>query len=149
MNSQMIAAMTSSPPIESAATMWRATLRPHTIGGMMMTNATTIIHVGHCFCATTLFLSKSRSALYRDIDFLQNGKGKLIAAPYAARPVPGATVSTPIRWSEVTSKLDPSKFTIATVPRRIARMKDDPLAGVLVEIPDIDAGLRSLASSLR
>ncbi|MDA2980010.1 MAG: DNA ligase D [Actinomycetota bacterium] len=83
------------------------------------------------------------------IDFLQNGKGKLIAAPYAARPVPGATVSTPIRWSEVTSKLDPSKFTIATVPRRIARMKDDPLAGVLVEIPDIDAGLRSLASSLR
>ena len=82
------------------------------------------------------------------IDFLQNGKGKLIAAPYAARPVPGATVSTPIRWSEVTSKLDPSKFTIATVPRRIKRMKEDPLTSVLVETPDIEAGLRSLASSL-
>lgn len=82
------------------------------------------------------------------IDFVQNGRGKLIAAPYAARPVPGATVSTPLRWSEVSSKLNPSRFTIKTVPRRLGRMTDDPLAGVLAEVSDIAEGLRSLSKVL-
>ena len=82
------------------------------------------------------------------IDFVQNGRGKLIAAPFAARPVGGATVSTPLRWSEVTSKLDPSRFTIKSLPRRLGRMSDDPLSGLLTETSNIAAGLRSLASSL-
>lgn len=47
MNSQRIAAIKRSAPIDSAATMWRATLSPHTIGGITMMIANTIIHVGH------------------------------------------------------------------------------------------------------
>ncbi len=79
------------------------------------------------------------------IDFVQNGRSKLIAAPYAARPVPGATVSAPLRWSEVNAKLDPSRFTIKSLPARVARLKDDPLLGVLTETPDIATSLRALA----
>lgn len=79
------------------------------------------------------------------IDFIQNGRSKLIAAPYAARPVPGATVSAPLRWSEVNSKLDPTRFTIKSLPSRIARMKGDPLLPVLSEAPDISESLRALA----
>ena len=41
------------------------------------------------------------------LDFMQNGYGKTIVAPYAVRPRPGAPVSTPLRWSEVTARLDP------------------------------------------
>ena len=82
------------------------------------------------------------------IDYLQNGRGKLLVAPYSVRPVPGATVSAPLRWREVTDNLDPARFTIRSMPRRLAAMKDDPLAPVLVERPDIAGGLGRLAALL-
>jgi bifunctional non-homologous end joining protein LigD len=78
------------------------------------------------------------------IDFLQNGHGKLLVAPFSARPVPGATVSTPLRWSEATSRLDPSRFTIETVPARMKKMKEDPLAAVLDETPNLPRALELL-----
>jgi bifunctional non-homologous end joining protein LigD len=79
------------------------------------------------------------------LDYLQNGKGKLIVGPYSVRPVAGATVSTPLRWEEVTPSLDVTRFTIASTPRRLASMRDDPMLPVLTEIPDIVGGLRRLA----
>jgi bifunctional non-homologous end joining protein LigD len=65
---------------------------------------------------------KRKGRLY--IDFLQNGEGKTIVAPYTIRALDGAPVSTPIAWSEVTEKLDPRAFTIRTVPDRIAKHGD-------------------------
>ena len=50
------------------------------------------------------------------VDYLQNGHGKTIAGAFSARPVPGATCSAPLAWSEVGAKLDPKKFTIKTLP---------------------------------
>ncbi len=82
------------------------------------------------------------------IDYLQNGRGKLLVTPYSVRPVPGATVSAPLRWREVVAGLDPARFTIRSMPRRIAAMKDDPLAPILTEQPDIAGGLRRLATLL-
>ena len=79
------------------------------------------------------------------LDFLQNGYGKLIVAPYSVRPKPGAPVSTPLRWSEVNAKLDPQKFTIKTVPARLRRMKSDPWAKVLETVPDLPGALAKLA----
>jgi bifunctional non-homologous end joining protein LigD len=64
------------------------------------------------------------------VDFGQNGHGRTIAAPFSVRPLPGAPVSCPLDWSEVTGRLDPTRFTIRTVPRRFAR-RADPLAPVL------------------
>ena len=56
------------------------------------------------------------------LDFLQNGYGKTIAGPFSARPVAGATVSMPLRWSEVNGKLDPRKFTLKTAPARMKKL---------------------------
>ncbi|HJQ97297.1 MAG TPA: hypothetical protein VJ826_03230, partial [Candidatus Polarisedimenticolaceae bacterium] len=83
------------------------------------------------------------------VDFLQNGHGKLLVAPFSARPVAGAMVSTPLKWSEVSSRLDPSKFTIETVPARMKKMKTDPLASVIEDTPDLPAALERLAPRLR
>jgi len=70
------------------------------------------------------------------VDFGQNGHGRTIVAPYSARPLPGAPVSCPLSWSEVTRRLDPARFTLATLPGRFARMAD-PLAPVLTGSIDI------------
>jgi bifunctional non-homologous end joining protein LigD len=58
------------------------------------------------------------------LDYLQNRRAQTMAAPYSVRPVPGATVSTPLKWSEVTKRLDPTRFTIRTLPRRLDKLGD-------------------------
>lgn len=65
------------------------------------------------------------------IDYMQNGAGKLIAAPYCVRPLPGAPVSMPIRWQEVTTKLKADQFNIENSIKRLARTKEDPAIAVL------------------
>jgi bifunctional non-homologous end joining protein LigD len=82
------------------------------------------------------------------LDYLQNGDGKTIAAPYAVRPRPGAPVSTPLRWSEVDGRLDPARFTIRTVPARARRLKADPALPVLGDSPDLLAVLERLRAHL-
>jgi bifunctional non-homologous end joining protein LigD len=82
------------------------------------------------------------------IDFLQNGHGKTIAGPFSARPVPGATCSAPLKWSEVDARLDPGKFTIKTLPARMKRLKGDPLAPVLTLRPDLPRALERLTRKL-
>jgi bifunctional non-homologous end joining protein LigD len=82
------------------------------------------------------------------IDYLQNGRGKLLVAPYCVRPLPGAPVSTPLRWSEVEPGLDIRRFTIRSVPRRVRAWKNDPLLPVLSESPDLLAALDALHARL-
>ncbi|MEO8504717.1 MAG: DNA ligase D [Acidobacteriota bacterium] len=77
------------------------------------------------------------------IDALQNGEGKLLVAPFSVRPVPGARVSTPLFWKEVTPRLDATRFTLRTVVARMEKL-GDPLAPVLTERPDLPAALRVL-----
>jgi bifunctional non-homologous end joining protein LigD len=83
------------------------------------------------------------------LDYLQNGHGKTIAGPFSARPVPGATVSMPLRWSEVNGKLDPRKFTLETAPARMKKLREDPLAPVLEMNPDLHGALARLAEKLK
>ncbi|MBT6275080.1 MAG: hypothetical protein HOI95_13190 [Chromatiales bacterium] len=52
------------------------------------------------------------------IDCGQNGQGRILAAPFCARPVPGARVSMPFKWTEVTQRLDIGRFTIKTAMQR-------------------------------
>ena len=54
----------------------------------------------------------------------QNGEGRTMVSPYTIRARDGAPVSTPVRWSEVTTNLDPSKLTIRTVLDRVAEYGD-------------------------
>ncbi|HEY6004966.1 MAG TPA: DNA ligase D [Anaeromyxobacter sp.] len=81
------------------------------------------------------------------LDFMQNGFGKTIAAPYTVRPRPGAPVSVPLRWSEVNARLDPARFTIRTAPARAAKGRD-PLLPVLAEKPDLLSALERLRARL-
>ncbi|GAC1346040.1 MAG: DNA ligase D [Myxococcales bacterium] len=66
--------------------------------------------------------AKRKGRLY--LDCLQNGQGKTIVAPYSPRGIDGAPVSTPLRWSEVKRGLDPRRFTLRTLPARLAEVGD-------------------------
>jgi bifunctional non-homologous end joining protein LigD len=57
------------------------------------------------------------------IDHNQNVGGKTIASVYSVRPVPGASVSTPLLWDEV-GNVEPGDFTIATIWERVRRFGD-------------------------
>ena len=83
------------------------------------------------------------------VDYLQNGSGKLIVAPFSVRPLPGAPVSVPLAWREVNRKLDIRKHTIRTVPERMRKLKTDPLAEVLELSPALGAALERLMEELR
>jgi bifunctional non-homologous end joining protein LigD len=63
-------------------------------------------------------------------DYLQNGEGKTIAAPYVVRAYDGAPVATPLRWDEVKIGLYPSQFTIRNAAQRFEAV-GDLFAGVL------------------
>ncbi len=82
------------------------------------------------------------------LDFLQNGHGKLLAAPFTARPLPGALASAPLLWDEVDEPLDLRAFTIRTLPERMKAFGRDPLAPVLVQQPDLQTALSRLAARI-
>jgi len=62
------------------------------------------------------------------IDYLRNVRGATAVAPYSPRAKPGAPVSTPLTWSELSAKIDPAAFTVSTVPKRLATLRKDPWA---------------------
>ena len=77
------------------------------------------------------------------LDFLQNKAGQTLAAPYSIRPRPGATVSAPLKWEEVTSGLTPRQFTLATMPARLEHL-GDLFSGVMGPGIDIEKCLENL-----
>jgi bifunctional non-homologous end joining protein LigD len=83
------------------------------------------------------------------VDYLQNGWGKLLVAPYSTRPVPEAAVSMPLEWSEVTPELRPRDFTLRNALERVESWDGDPMRPVLRESPDLLAGLEALMSRVR
>lgn len=66
-------------------------------------------------------VTRAKSARLKKVyvDFLQNSRGQTIAAPYSARPKPGATVSTPLHWEEVNEKLNVKDFHIGNTVKRL------------------------------
>jgi bifunctional non-homologous end joining protein LigD len=82
------------------------------------------------------------------VDYLQNGHGRLLVAPFSVRPLPGAPVSMPLRWREVGSRLDNARYTLRNAPARMRRLGEDPLAGVFGEAPDLPRALALLAERL-
>jgi bifunctional non-homologous end joining protein LigD len=71
---------------------------------------------------TTEWLKEKRRGVL--VDHRQNGWGKTIASAYSVRPRPGAPVSTPLRWRELTSELDFTVFTMDVVRERVRRDGD-------------------------
>jgi bifunctional non-homologous end joining protein LigD len=106
-----------------------------------------IVHQRHPDISTIArALTARRGKVY--LDWLQNRHGQLLAAPFCVRPLPGAPVSTPLRWNEVNSKLRIETFDIRSVPTRLGRTKQDPMLPVLDQRPDLIGALERLAALL-
>ncbi|WP_149243469.1 DNA ligase D [Dyadobacter sp. 32] len=71
------------------------------------------------------------------LDFLQNRSQATIAAPYAVRPKPGATVSMPLEWDEVKPGLKMKDFTIFNALERV-KEKGDLFSPILGEGIDLE-----------
>jgi bifunctional non-homologous end joining protein LigD len=65
------------------------------------------------------------------VDVMQNARGHHAVPPYVLRAVPGAPVSTPLAWRELTPRLDPRRFNVKTIFTRVRRQKSDPLAALI------------------
>jgi DNA ligase D len=76
--------------------------------------------------ATTTWRVADRRGVF--VDYGQNARDRTIASAYSVRPTVDARVSAPLRWEEV-RKVDPAKFTVNTMPKRIAKV-GDPMAGM-------------------
>lgn len=74
------------------------------------------------------------------VDALQNGQGKLIAAPFCVRALPTAPVSMPLEWSEVVPGLTARSFTLKNAIARL-EAKGDPMTAVLTLKVDLAAAL--------
>jgi bifunctional non-homologous end joining protein LigD len=73
--------------------------------------------------STTLEWEVKRRAGKVFLDVNMNREGANIAAAYSVRPEPGATVSAPFGWDEM-ENIDPSRFTMETMPHRIEKAGD-------------------------
>lgn len=90
--------------------------------------------------------AKRKNKIY--LDYLQNRIGQTTAAVYSARPTEEATVSTPLKWAELTPKLDPKKFNIQTVPARLKKLGDlwQPM---LTESLDLQYSIQCLEKKMK
>jgi bifunctional non-homologous end joining protein LigD len=79
----------------------------------------------------TVERSKAKRGRRVYVDVMQNVKGRHAVPPYVLRPVPAASVSTPLSWREVTPSLDPARYNLRTIFARLARQKRDPMAPLL------------------
>ncbi|MFZ0657748.1 MAG: DNA ligase D [Candidatus Binataceae bacterium] len=78
------------------------------------------------------------------IDYLQLGHGKTIAAPFSVRPVPGAPVSAPMKWTELTPTLDPTTYNIKNMLARMVRLNRDPFLDALTKRASLEEPIHRL-----
>ena len=83
--------------------------------------------------APDLYLSQASKAkrtgkIY--VDWLRNGRGATAVAAYSARAKPRATVSAPLAWDELGSRLKPDQWRIDNLPRRMRTLGKVSVDGV-------------------
>lgn len=77
------------------------------------------------------------------IDFLQNSRGQTLASAYSLRPVPGAQVSAPLLPKELRQGLEPARFNIFNMQKRVEQL-GDVFCQVLGKGNNIKSCLRNL-----
>jgi DNA ligase D-like protein (predicted polymerase) len=85
--------------------------------------------------ATSKWWKEERHGVF--VDYNQNAKDRTVASAYSVRPTPDARVSAPLSWEEV-DDADPEDFTLATMPKRFAKMGDRH-AGIDASAGSLDA----------
>jgi bifunctional non-homologous end joining protein LigD len=63
------------------------------------------------------------------VDYLRNARGATAVAAYSTRARPGAPVATPVGWDELAGLERSDRFTVESLPRRLARLRTDPWDG--------------------
>jgi bifunctional non-homologous end joining protein LigD len=74
----------------------------------------------------TAKMAKQKRAGKVYVDYLRNAETASAVAAYSPRARPGATVSTPLAWDELDKTDLRAKFTVRSVPRRLAQLRHDP-----------------------
>jgi len=69
-----------------------------------------------------------RAASQVYVDWMQNARGKSLAAVFTARAKPKATVSMPLTWKQISAGVKITDFTITNVPELLQK-KGDPWEG--------------------
>jgi bifunctional non-homologous end joining protein LigD len=90
---------------------------------------------------TTEWLKKKRSGVL--VDHRQNGWGKTIASVYSVRPKPGAPVSTPLHWDELTEDVRPRDYSMEVALERV-ELHGDLFEPVLHAKQSLAPALKSL-----
>lgn len=70
--------------------------------------------------------SKAKRTGHIFIDYLRNGRGNTAVAPYSTRARPGAPISMPLAWEELTDKIGPASFTVRNAAQRLGERHADP-----------------------
>lgn len=60
------------------------------------------------------------------IDYLRNGRGATAVAAYSTRARPGAPVSVPLAWDELSNDMRSDHFTVENVSERLQHVRQDP-----------------------
>lgn len=107
--------------------------------------ARVVVSRRHDICTITRSVRRRDDKVY--IDYLQNGHGQLLVAPLSARAEPAASVSMPVRWSELNGRLKNANYHLKNAVARLKRM-GDPMAGVLTLEPDLEGALARLGALL-
>jgi bifunctional non-homologous end joining protein LigD len=76
------------------------------------------------------------------VDYLRNGETASAVAAYSPRARPGATVSTPLEWDELGAADLRAKFSLRSVPPRLAALKRSPWAAYEESRRPIGAAMR-------
>ncbi len=91
----------------------------------------------------TLEARKDRRGQRVLVDVQRNAYGQTAVPPYAVRARPGAPVSTPIRWEEL-SRIEPDRHTVRSLGRRTART-GDPWEGLRQHAQGLGRAMQRLA----
>ncbi len=135
--------------VVTVAMALREKLEAHGLRGYPKTSGKRGLHVvvplaqGHTYARTQAFADRLVSELEEDLgdiattersigkrggrlylDAGQNARGKTVVAPYSLRAKDGAPFSAPVKWSEVTKKLDPARFNLKTLRKRLDAVGD-------------------------
>jgi len=72
----------------------------------------------------TMAKNKRKRKVY--IDYLRNTRGATAVAAFSTRARPGATVSVPLSWDELSTDIRSDSFTVKNIGKRLKSLRQDP-----------------------